>query len=85
MNAAIDLQRMVGDYFNLAHKYYTETVDLVEHGDTIAQSPDALDVMLNMAFRVIRAGGSGWVFVFDDGSALATSNVSDVIWPRWVS
>ena len=59
-------------------------MDLVEHGDTIAQSPDAFDVMLNMAFRVIRAGGSGWVFVFDDGSALATSNVSDVIWPRWV-
>ena len=84
MNAAIDLQRMVGDYFNLAQKYFTKTVDLVEHGDTIAQSPDALDVMLNMAFRVIRAGGSGWVFVFDDGSALATSNVSDVIWPRWV-
>ena len=85
MSAAIDLQRMIGDYFNLAQKYFTETVGLVEHGDTIAQSPDALDVMLNMAFRVIRAGGSGWVFVFDDGSALATSNVSDVIWPRWVS
>jgi len=85
MSAAIDLQRKVGDYFNLAQKYFTETVDLAEHGDTIAQSPDALDVMLNMAFRVIRAGGSGWVFVFDDGSALATSNVSDVIWPRWVS
>ena len=85
MSAAIDLQHKVGDYFNLAQKYFTETVDLVEHGDTIAQSPDALDVMLNMAFRVIRAGGSGWVFVFDDGSALATSNVSDVIWPRWVS
>ena len=85
MSAAIDLQCKVVDYFNLAQKYFTETVDLVEHGDTIAQSPDALDVMLNMAFRVIRAGGSGWVFVFDDGSALATSNVSDVIWPRWVS
>jgi len=85
MSAPIDLQCKVGDYFNLAQKYFTETVDLVEHGDTIAQSPDALDVMLNMAFRVIRAGGSGWVFVFDDGSALATSNVSDVIWPRWVS
>ena len=43
MSAAIDLQRMVGDYFNLAQKYFTETVDLVEHGDTIAQSPDALE------------------------------------------
>ena len=42
MSAAIDLQRKVGDYFNLAQKYFTETVDLVEHGDTIAQSPDAL-------------------------------------------
>ena len=62
-----------------------EKCALVERGDTIAQSPDAFDIMLDMADRLIKAGGNGWVFVFDDGSALATSTVSDVIWPRWVS
>lgn len=85
MSVAIDLDRQIGDYFNLAQKYFTETFDLVPDGDTVAQSPDALDVMLEMADRVIQAGGNGWVFVFTDGSALATSNLSDVIWPRWVT
>jgi hypothetical protein len=84
MSAALDFRRQTDGYFNLAQKYVTETEDLVLVGDTIAQSPEAFGVMLDMADRLIRAGGNGWVFVFADGSALATSNVSDVIWPRWV-
>ena len=42
MSAAIDLQRKVGDYFNLAQKYFTETVDLVEHqGHSILITSDS--------------------------------------------
>jgi len=83
MSAALSISRSDDGYFNLAQKYFTETMDLVEHGDTIAQSPDAIDVLANNADRPIKAGGNGWVFVFADGSALATSNRSDMIWPRW--
>ena len=84
MSAALSISRPDDGYFNLAQKYFTETKDLVLDGDTIAQSPDAIDVLANNADRLIRAGGNGWVFVFADGSALATSNRSDMIWPRWV-
>ena len=84
MSAALSISRPDDGYFNLAQKYFTETKDLVLDGDTVAQSPDAVSVMLDMADRVIKAGGNGWVFVVADGSALATSNQSDMIWPRWL-
>jgi hypothetical protein len=83
MSAALSISRPDDSYFNLAQRYSTATKDLVLDGDTITQSPDAVSVMLDMADRLIKAGGNGWVFVFADGSALATSNRSDMIWPRW--
>ena len=84
MSAALSISRPDEGYFDLAQRYFTETKDLVLDGDAIAQSPDAFGVMRDMADRVIKAGGNGWVFVVvADGSALATSNRSDMIWPRW--
>ena len=71
MSAALSISRPDDAYFNLAQRHSTAAKDLVLDGDTIAQSPDAVSVMLDMADRLIKAGGKGWVFVFADGSALA--------------
>ena len=42
MSAAIDLQFRVGDYFNLAQKYFSETVDLalISHKSQVHRGSD---------------------------------------------
>jgi hypothetical protein len=84
MSTDLDLKREVGEYFNLAQRLVTETEGLLKPGRTIAQSPDAFEALRAAADDVQMCGGTGWVFVFGDRSAVMTSNAADMIWPRWV-
>ena len=81
----IGLRQAIGDYFNLAQRYVTETEDLLLPGRTIAQSPKAFGVLQDLATSIQKCGGHGWLLVFEDRSAVMTSNEADYIWPRWVT
>jgi|1185.fasta_scaffold1084410_2 hypothetical protein len=85
MSTASNLHHAGGDYFTLAQKFVTETEDLLKPGRTIAQSPDAFEALRATAKSLQMCGGHGWLFIFDDHSAVMTSNEADYIWPHWVT
>jgi hypothetical protein len=85
MSAAVDLHRAVRDYFTVAQRVVTDTEDLLLPGRTIAQSPAAFNALRALAISASPCGGHGWLIVFEDLSAIMTSNDADYIWPRWVT
>jgi hypothetical protein len=73
-------------YLNRAIQMVAETKHLLLPGRTIAQSPDAFRVLRDAATDYEPCGGHGWVFVFEDHSAIVTSNNQpDKIWSRWIA